>query len=97
MIWKKVALVPMLAAAAALGACGDGEEAEEGEVGEVGEEVRTEVGEGVDAASEGVAAPAAFDPGLDADRDGILDPEEGLGDADGDGIRDRDEAYPAVD
>jgi hypothetical protein len=48
-------------------------------VGEVGEEVRTEVGEGVDAASEGVAAPAAFDPRLDADRDGTLDPEEGLG------------------
>ena len=90
MHWKKMALVPMLAAATALVACGG-----EAEEAEVGEGVETEVGEGV--AVEGAAAPAAFDPGLDADRDGVLDPEEGLGDTDGDGIRDRDEAYPAVD
>lgn len=43
-----------------------------------------------------VAAPtvaAPFAPALDADRDGILDPEEGLGDADRDGVLDRDETY----
>lgn len=34
-----------------------------------------------------------FDPDLDTDRDGVLDPGEGLGDADGDGVRDRDETY----
>ena len=41
------------------------------------------------------AAPA-FDPALDADRDGVLDPEEGTGDLDGDGVLDRDEPYRVV-
>lgn len=99
MNWKKFALVPMLATAVALGACGGDEEAEVGE-GAVGEGVVGEgvVGEGVagEGVVEGAAAPA-FDPALDVNRDGILGDDEGLGDADGDGIRDRDEAYPAVD
>lgn len=34
-----------------------------------------------------------FDPMLDVNNNGMLDADEGLGDADGDGILDRDEVY----
>ena len=34
-----------------------------------------------------------FDPALDENQNGLLDPNEGMGDADGDGILDRDEEY----
>lgn len=39
----------------------------------------------------GAPVTEPLDPDLDTDRDGVLDPGEGLGDADGDGVRDRDE------
>lgn len=83
----KHALIPALVGTAALAACGG-----EGEVEEVGEVAETPA-----VVAPTAAPPAAFDPALDADRDGILDAEEGLGDVDGDGVLDRDEAYtPAL-
>lgn len=38
-------------------------------------------------------AAAAFDPALDVNANGMLDADEGMGDADADGILDRDETY----
>ena len=89
---KKLAMV--LAAVGALGACGGEEEAEVGEVGtEVGEAPIVTEGVGV---GEGVVEGAVFDPTLDVNGNGVLDADEGMGDADADGILDRDETYPAA-
>lgn len=88
-------VLSIMVGALALGACDAGEEGldegvgvvEEG-VGEVGEginEVGTEIGE---------VGGTVFNPALDVNNNGVLDADEGLGDADGDGILDRDEVYP---
>lgn len=80
--------LPALALAVGLAACGNDYERVENAGPDEGA-----VPEIVPPRSDG----AAFDPALDADRDGVLDPEEGMEDGDGDGVRDRDEAYPAAD
>ena len=91
-LWKAAA-VPALTVFV-LGACAGEAEVEEG-VGEIGEgvgEVGEGIGEGATEVGEGVEG-AVFDPALDVNGNGVLDADEGMGDADADGVLDRDEVY----
>ena len=88
MRFSKLFVLPAIAGALTLGACGE----EEPEVAE--EPVVAPIAEPMGAPAVAPATGAAFNPALDVNANGILDPDEGLGDADADGILDRDEVYP---
>ena len=96
-------IVSAFAVAALLGsaaACAGEEEVgvEEGVVGEEGVEpvvIDPATAPPVTQPVAPATAPAAgaFDPALDLNANGALDADEGMGDADADGILDRDEVY----
>lgn len=95
MRFGKLLVAPALAGVFALGACTPEAEIDEGvelDEAEIAEPVAAPV---VPPVVDPMTAPgsAAFDPALDLNANSVLDPDEGLGDVDADGVLDRDEVY----